>query len=144
MSPTLRTHFADYASHHQTTGNRLCHSIGIPLIVFSLIALLRLVPLMTVGGHTITLAEVVIVAATLYYLTLDAVLAVGMLAYSVASLFVGRSLPWRVSLGLFVFGWILQFVGHYVYEKRSPAFLKNLTHLLVGPLWILAKAARRT
>ena len=46
--------------------------------------------------------------------------------------------------GLFVFGWVLQFVGHYVYEKRSPAFMKNLTHLLVGPLWILAKATRRT
>jgi uncharacterized membrane protein YGL010W len=102
------------------------------------------VPLLALGGYTITLAEVVIVAATLYYLTLDAVLAGGMLAYSLASLFVGRALPWTVSLGLFVFGWILQFVGHYVYEKRSPAFLKNLTHLLVGPLWILAKATRRT
>jgi uncharacterized membrane protein YGL010W len=144
MSPTLQTHFADYASHHQTAGNQLCHSIGIPLIVFSLIALLQQVPLMAVGGYTVTLAEVLIVGATLYYLTLDAVLAGGMLAFSAASLFVGRSLPWTVSLALFVFGWILQFVGHYVYEKRSPAFLKNLTHLLVGPLWILAKATRRT
>jgi len=144
VSPTLQTHFADYASHHRTAGNQLCHSIGIPLIVFSAIALLRQVPLMAVGGYTVTLAEVLIVAATLYYFTLDAVLAAGMLAFSVASLFVGRSLPWTLSLGLFVFGWILQFVGHYVYEKRSPAFLKNLTHLLVGPLWILAKATRRT
>lgn len=144
MSPTLRTHFADYASHHQTGGNQLCHSVGIPLIVFSLIALLSRVPLIAVGGYTVTLAEVLIVAATLYYVTLDAVLAGGMLAYSLASLFVGRSLPWAASLGLFVFGWILQFVGHYVYEKRSPAFMKNLTHLLVGPLWILAKATHRT
>lgn len=144
MSPTLQTHFADYASHHQTAGNRLCHSIGIPLIVFSLMALLAQVPLFTVAGYTVTLAEVVIVGATLYYLTLDAVLAAGMLAYSAGSLFLGRTLPWTISLGLFVFGWILQFVGHSVYEKRSPAFLKNLTHLLVGPLWILAKATRRT
>jgi uncharacterized membrane protein YGL010W len=144
MSPTLQSHFADYASHHQTTGNQLCHSIGIPLIVFSLIALLGQVGLAAVGGHTITLAHVVIVAATCYYLTLDPLLAAGMLVYSVASLFVGRALPWTVSLGLFVFGWILQFVGHSVYEKRSPAFLKNFVHLLVGPLWILAKATRRT
>jgi uncharacterized membrane protein YGL010W len=144
MSPTLQTHFADYASHHQTGGNQLCHSIGIPLIVFSLVALLTQVPLATVGGYTVTLAEVVIAAVTVYYLTLDAVLAAGMLAFTLASVFVGRTLPWTVSLGLFLFGWILQFVGHYVYEKRSPAFLKNLTHLLVGPLWILAKATRRT
>ena len=144
MSPSLQTHFADYASHHQTGGNQLCHSFGIPLIVFSLVALLAQVPLLAVGGYTVTLAEVVIAAVTLYYLTLDVVLAVGMLAFTLASLFVGRSLPWTVSLGVFVFGWILQFVGHYVYEKRSPAFMKNLTHLLVGPLWILAKATRRT
>ena len=30
--------------------------------------------------------------------------------------------------------------SHYVYEKKSPAFYKNLVHLLVGPLWIVAKA----
>jgi uncharacterized membrane protein YGL010W len=42
-----------------------------------------------------------------------------------------------------VVGWILQYLGHYVYEKKSPAFYRNLVHLLVGPLWILAKAVRR-
>ena len=143
MSPSLQSYFDDYAAHHQTSGNQLCHSIGIPLIVFSTVALLGQVPLFAVGGYTVTLAEVVIAAATAYYLTLDIVLAGGMLAFSAASLVLGRTLPWTVSLGVFVFGWILQFVGHSVYEKRSPAFLKNLTHLLVGPLWILAKAIRR-
>ena len=143
MSKTLQAHFADYSSHHQTAGNRACHSIGIPLIVFSLMALLQQVPLFPAFGHTVTLGEVVVVAATLYYLTLDVALALGMFAFSALSLYVGRSLPWTVSLGVFVFGWILQFVGHSVYEKRSPAFLKNFIHLLVGPLWILAKAMRR-
>jgi uncharacterized membrane protein YGL010W len=144
MSKTLQAHFADYGSHHQTAGNQACHSVGIPLIVFSLLALLQQVPLVAALGHTVTLGEVAVVAATVYYLTLDAWLAVGMLAFSAVSLYVGRSLPWTVSLGVFVFGWILQFVGHSVYEKRSPAFLKNFVHLLVGPLWILAKATRRT
>jgi uncharacterized membrane protein YGL010W len=144
MSPTLRTHFADYASHHQTAGNQACHSVGIPLIVFSLIALLAQVGLFAAGGISVTLAHVVIVAATLYYLTLDPPLAAGMFTYSALSLWLGRELPWTVSLALFVFGWILQFVGHSVYEKRSPAFLKNFVHLLVGPLWILAKVTRRT
>jgi uncharacterized membrane protein YGL010W len=143
MSKTLRSHFADYSSHHQTAGNQACHSVGIPVIVFSLLALLQQVPLFTASGHTVTLGEVVVVAVTCYYLTLDTALALGMLAFSALSLYVGRSLPWTVSLGLFVFGWILQFVGHSVYEKRSPAFLKNFVHLLVGPLWILAKAMRR-
>jgi uncharacterized membrane protein YGL010W len=30
---------------------------------------------------------------------------------------------------------IFQFVGHN-YEGKAPAFLTNLLHLLVGPLWV--------
>ena len=45
--------------------------------------------------------------------------------------------------GLQAAGWVLQFIGHGVYEKRSPAFVRNLVHLLIGPLWILRAMARR-
>jgi uncharacterized membrane protein YGL010W len=143
MSPVLQGHFADYAAFHRTPGNQACHYLGIPLIVMTLFALLSQVHLVTVGGYGITLAEVLFVLVSIYYLTLDATLALFMLAASGALLYLGRHLDWTVALGLFVFGWILQFVGHYVYEKRSPAFYRNLTHLLVGPLWILAKATGR-
>ena len=30
---------------------------------------------------------------------------------------------WRKSLVLFSLGWILQFIGHYVFEKNSPVLL---------------------
>jgi uncharacterized membrane protein YGL010W len=144
MSPTLKAHFADYAAFHGTAGNKVCHYVGIPLIVLSILALLARVPLFEVGGFTVTLAEAFLVLVTAYYLTLDAVLAVVMLVASAALLALGRPLPVAVSVGLFVLGWIFQFVGHYVYEKRSPAFYRNLAHLLVGPLWIVAKAVGRT
>ena len=55
----------------------------------------------------------------------------------------GRFIPAWPALGLFVFGWILQGVGHWVYEKNSPAFFRNFVHLAVGQLWILAKAVGR-
>lgn len=144
MTPTLRAHFADYAAFHGTPGNKACHYVGIPLIVLALLALLARVPLFAVGGFTVTLAEVALVAVTAYYLTLDAILAAIMLAASVGLLLLGRPLPVWVSVALFVLGWIFQFIGHYVYEKRSPAFFRNLAHLLVGPLWIVAKAVGRT
>ena len=143
MSPVLKAHFSDYAAFHGTPGNKACHYVGIPLIVLSLFAMLRLVPLFTVGGLTVSLAEVLLVAASAYYLPLDVTLAALMLALSAASILVGRWIPLGLALALFVVGWIFQFVGHYVYEKRSPAFFRNLAHLLVGPLWILAKATRR-
>lgn len=143
MSPALRSHFADYASFHATRGNQACHYAGIPLIVFTLMALLTRVPLATVGGVTVTLAELTVAIATAWYLTLDAPLALAMLGATSVFAAVGRAVPPLPCVALFVLGWILQFIGHYVYEKKSPAFYKNLTHLLVGPLWIVAKGMGR-
>ena len=47
---------------------------------------------------------------------------------------------WRLALTLFVIGWILQFVGHLI-EGNRPAFLRNPVYLLVGPWWLLRRAA---
>ena len=57
---------------------------------------------------------------------------------------VGRFVPPLAALGLFAFGWVLQGVGHWVYEKNSPAFFRNFVHLAIGQLWILAKAVGRS
>ena len=97
----------------------------------------------TIGGFTVTAADVALLAATVYYLTLDATLAALMLAAFVVLDVLGRQIPVPLAAALFAVGWIFQFIGHYVYEKRSPAFYRNLAHLLVGPLWILAKATGR-
>ncbi len=45
---------------------------------------------------------------------------------------------WQWALGLFVFGWILQFIGHAI-EGNSPAFFSNPVHLIVGPIFIIRK-----
>ena len=143
MTEALRSHFSDYAAFHRTPGNKLCHSLGIPIIVLSSLALLARVPLLSVSGLTLTLAEVLILLFVAYYLTLDATLAGFMLvAYAILDA-VGRLIPAVPAVGLFVFGWILQGVGHYVYEKNSPAFFRNFVHLAVGQLWILARAVGR-
>ena len=143
MTQTLSRHFADYAAFHTTAGNKLCHSFGIPIIVLASLALLARVPLFMAFGFTLTLAEVLIALFVAYYLTLAAPLAGLMLAaYAVLDV-AGRFIPPLPALGFFVFGWILQGVGHWVYEKNSPAFFRNFVHLAVGQLWILAKAVGR-
>jgi uncharacterized membrane protein YGL010W len=43
-------------------------------------------------------------------------------------------------VGLFVLGWVIQFVGHY-YEGRKPAFVDDITGLIIGPLFVVAEAA---
>jgi uncharacterized membrane protein YGL010W len=143
MSPVLKAHFSEYGSFHVTRGNQACHYIGIPMIVLTLLTFLAQVALFEVAGWSVTLAEVVILAVVAYYLTLDVPLGLLMLGiYAVLNL-AARPIPLPWALGLFLLGWVFQFLGHYVYEKKAPAFYKNFTHLLVGPLWITAKAIGR-
>lgn len=135
MADRLALLFADYAEHHQNPRNRWCHMIGIPLIAFSLLGLLA-VEAFPVGGVRLDWAVVLVVLLAPVYLRLDARLgAVLILAYLLLY-GLARQLSWPVHLVLFVLGWVFQFVGHGVYEKRSPAFFKNLIHLVVGPLWV--------
>ena len=79
----------NYKAKHRHPLNKLCHMIGIPMIV----------------------------------------LAVPLFFFS-----------WRWALGLFVVGWILQFVGHAI-EGNQPAFFHNPFYLLVGPWWLVRRAA---
>ena len=44
--------------------------------------------------------------------------------------------------GLFVGGWALQYIGHYVFEKNDPAFYSDPYYLLVGPVWVGAEWAK--
>ena len=129
----IRTLFADYASYHRTRGNKAFHRIGIPLIMLTLLGMLAHVPV--VGP--VDAAMLLIALAEVIYLILDWRLGAIMLVVSAVFYYVGVLLPFWLNVALFIIGWILQFVGHSVYEKRQPAFLKNALHLLVGPLWIL-------
>ena|SRR5688500_4658806 len=58
----------------------------------------------------------------------------------VAALFI-RGI-WPVTLGMFLGGWALQFVGHFV-EGKPPEFLKDWRFLLVGLRWWFAKLRGR-
>lgn len=67
------------------------------------------------------------------------------LAHAVGIPLIIVSLPlfivnWRFGLGLFVAGWLFQFLGHAI-EGNQPAFFRNPIYLLVGPLWLVRRAA---
>jgi uncharacterized membrane protein YGL010W len=133
----LEKYFVEYASYHTDRRNLVCHEIGIPLIVWSLFSLLCLVKI-----GPIDLALVAGALVIIFYLRLDVKLGLlALLAFAVLYL-LGRVTPWPVAVGAFVVGWIFQFVGHG-YEGKKPAFLNNIVHLLVGPLWIVSLALPR-
>jgi len=58
------------------------------------------------------------------------------LAVFLASIFFHRL--WPYALGLFVTGWIFQFVGH-AFEGKPPEFIHDWRFLFVGVRWWWAK-----
>src|SRR5580693_2278894 len=58
------------------------------------------------------------------------------IAVFLASIFVHRL--WPYALALFVFGWLLQFIGH-AFEGKPPEFFHDWRFLFVGVRWWWAK-----
>ncbi|MEK7355093.1 MAG: Mpo1-like protein [Bdellovibrionota bacterium] len=131
---TLDTHFASYDDYHKTKGNKVTHYLGIPLIVFSAFGLLSHIPLPAPDWFTIGLVAWLFSSA--YYVKLDKKRGAQFSVLTLVIYLVSRWIGWKAHVALFVVGWILQLVGHYKYEKKAPAFITNLSHLLIGPFWI--------
>jgi uncharacterized membrane protein YGL010W len=139
----MRARLAEYEGFHRSSANELCHFVGIPAIIVGAASLLALASFGAVAGHRLSLADLVAAAIVVFYVAQARWLGVVTGALLAGLVLLGRALPWTAGLALFLGGWALQFVGHALYEKRSPAFLKNLLHLLVGPAWLVERAFER-
>lgn len=129
--------FDDYASYHQTTGNKIFHRLGIPMIMLTLLGMLSYVRLFEVWTVRWDAAMLLIAISSAYYFVIEWRLALAMFVVSILFYFAGAMLPLWWNVAIFVLGWIFQFIGHKVYEHKNPAFFRNFVHLLIGPLWIL-------
>lgn len=143
---TLTDHLAQYAAYHRDRRNITTHFIGIPMIVVAVIALLSR-PSLTLLGVALSPAVLLVVAATIFYLILDLRFGIVMAVLNALALWAGYALAaqstgvWlSAGIGLFVVGWVFQFVGHY-YEGRKPAFVDDIAGLIIGPLFVVAEAA---
>jgi uncharacterized membrane protein YGL010W len=141
---SLVDHLAQYATYHRDRRNIATHFVGIPTIVIAVDALLARASL-TVSGFPVSAALVATVGAALFYFALDRRFGVTMTALLAVTLGIGSFVaaqPFAVwlllSLGLFIGGWALQFLGHF-YEGKKPAFVDDLAGFLVGPLFVVAE-----
>ncbi|MEO7105305.1 MAG: Mpo1-like protein [Rhodoferax sp.] len=141
---TLVDQLTKYATYHRDRRNIATHLIGIPMIVVA-IAILLSRPGVTAGGMLLTPALALTGATVLYYLMLDVRFGLVMSILLVLVLWAGNVLAaqstgiWLgAGLGLFVVGWIFQLLGH-VYEGKKPAFVDDLTGLIIGPLFVVAE-----
>lgn len=139
--------FAEYAESHQNHTNKTIHWICVPLIFWSMLGFISLIPaphiyVVYFGAISIfSLAALLLV--TLFYFRLSwriaLIMIVVMLLMEHLVYFVNIKLEhrsWIVFVGVFVISWFGQFYGHKI-EGKKPSFLKDLQFLLIGPIWLL-------
>ena len=143
---TLTDQLTQYASYHQDGRNVATHFVGIPMIVLAVATLLAR-PALEVAGWTFSPAVALAIATCVFYFRLDLRFGAFMALVMAAMVAGGHwfaaqsTTTWLASgIGLFVVGWVFQFIGHY-YEGKKPAFVDDLVGLVVGPLFLAAEAA---
>jgi uncharacterized membrane protein YGL010W len=141
---SLVDHLSQYAAYHRDPRNIASHFIGIPLIVVAVAGLLSR-PQWADGW--LSPAVLAALASAWFYLRLELRLGVLMTVLLGLCIWAGQvlaqqsTLVWLVSgIGMFVVGWAIQFVGHH-YEGRKPAFVDDVTGLIVGPLFVVVELA---
>jgi uncharacterized membrane protein YGL010W len=140
--------FAEYAESHRNATNKLIHWICVPLIFWTILGFISLIPsphfCASYFGCISLVSLIAVILVTLFYLRLSlligfimifAMLLMEHLAYAVNIHFGNKS--WMVFLAVFIITWILQFVGHKI-EGKKPSFLKDVQFLLIGPIWLLS------
>lgn len=142
---------AEYGESHQNPTNKVIHWIAVPVIAWSMIAILWVIPTPALFRATpyLNWATIACALAVIYYLTLSIPLAIGMAAFSALTIAIIRLIETNVAINLewiagalFVFAWVFQFAGHEV-EGRKPSFFKDLQFLLIGPAWLMHFLFRR-
>jgi len=146
---TMQDWLDSYSNDHQNPTNRLFHWFCVPPIVWSVIALLWTIPVPAALFRPGTVAVAVMVLAFYWYWKHSRRLAIALLiAFALLGLLTNllyyrlgaASLCW-LAIGVFVVAWIGQFIGHQ-FEGRRPSFLTDLSYLLIGPAWLMAKLLR--
>lgn len=140
----------NYSEDHRNPTNRLVHWVCVPLIVWTVIALLWVIPVPPSFGRPGLWAALALFLATVFYLRLSRRLAIALVVFFAVLMAVthvlyqaiGASALLWMAVGVFVAAWIAQFVGHQIEGKR-PSFLTDLVYLLIGPMWLMSKIFRR-
>lgn len=132
----------EYSESHQNPVNIKIHTVCVPLILWTIIALLDMakLPYGTVG-------HVAIVLTFFYYHFIEVPLFENVLFVyiTMTMLLLSRFLgDYRahVAILVFVLAWIGQFWGHKI-EGKKPSFFKDIFFLLIGPMWVLEKMKKK-
>lgn len=142
---TIEALLDEYGESHRNPFNKLIHWVAVPVIVWTVVALLWSIPFpVDVEGVPVNWATIALLLAQVYWFRLSLSLGLGLLLYNVVmvqlTVIVVQSAVyplWQIALIAFVIAWVFQFIGHAIEGKR-PSFFKDLQFLLIGPAWLMA------
>jgi len=134
----LEKEMAFYGSYHRHPTNIGIHLIFVPVIFFTSLVFAANTGELIPGWSYSNLGVLTAIGyGVSYLLFMDSVagllclpLIVGGALQGTKFLQADASLTNKVSLVLFVTGWVTQFLGHGVWEKRAPALKDNLLQAL--------------
>jgi len=146
MNDFFRRQLVYYAQAHRDHVNGVMHIIGNPIIFIGVVVPLCQVPVMVLGVQ-VSLAPLLVIPALLLWTIWDVALGLAIVAASIPLLFIATTIAsntsvvwaWIISVTLFVLGWVLQIVGHQVFEGQRPTLLDNPVQMLISPMYIFAK-----
>jgi uncharacterized membrane protein YGL010W len=146
MTGYFQRQLVDYAQGHGDRINGVMHVIGNPIIFIGVVLPLCLVPV-TVLGVTISLAPILVIPALLLWMSWDFGLGLGVTVAAVPLLWLAITIAnnvsvvsmWIIAVTLFVLGWVLQIVGHQVFERKRPTAVNNPVQSLIAPMYMVAK-----
>jgi uncharacterized membrane protein YGL010W len=137
----------EYGESPRNPVNKTIHWICVPLILWTLLALIW--PLHVGSSPWFNLSVAFVVFCLLFYARLSWPIAAGMVAIAAVSFALIQwhlnriDWPlWQTALTIFIIAWIGQFIGHQI-EGRRPSFFKDLQFLLIGPAWLLSFVYRK-
>ena len=146
MGSYFRRQLADYVEYHRDPRNCAMHVFGIVFLFLAAVLPLSLWPI-TVFGFQTSAAAIAVIPVLVYWFVLDftlgaAILAAAIVLLSLAAMIASHATTaslWSLTAILIVVGVASQIIGHRVFERRQPALVDNPTHLLLGPMFVMAK-----
>ena len=146
MNAFLRRQLTDYVEYHRDPMNCALHVVGIVILFLGAILQLSLWPV-TVFGVQLNMGVLLAAPVLIYWILLDVAIGLAIAAAAALLLFTGATIAshasvtvvWTITVVLIVIGVAMQIIGHQVFERRQPALMDNPTHLLLGPVFVMAK-----
>jgi uncharacterized membrane protein YGL010W len=146
MTGYFRRQLADYVEYHRDPWNCTLHVFGIVFLFLAATLPLTMWSIPVFGVQT-TIAALAVLPVLIYWLVLDAALGIAIAGAACLLLWTAGTIVdhasfvgiWITTAVLIVIGVASQIVGHRVFERRQPALVDNPSHLLLGPMFVMAK-----